>query len=463
MGIIYFLIIWLFTGFTLGTITLMFVVRKIVTYARENDLSANTEDWLVKGVILVFVIVSFIVARWIYKRFTAISKKVLKTIILLAPVITSLVCLIFWMNPEMMQYDESTSTDIYADKEFVFGPYPDENRIQSLKNENFSGIISLLHKAIIPFEPRLLAEEKSLTSKYNIELIHIPLMPWISENEESLKKLKHFASNAKGKYYVHCYLGKDRVAVAKRIIQNAIGSDYVSGKIYARKLDTLRKFERGRLLKIDDSVYISPFPTNEEYFSLIVKGSINKVVSLLTEKVPDDIQWIKVENKLAGNYIVDYERIPIDLFPYDPIKTTQKILAIKSMPRPLLIHSFLVPSPQTDIFVNTWANGFPSLHSYLFHELMINGPVEVINQNTASGPRPEPNEFGDYLYYLGIRSVAYVGQDEEVAKADKLNAERSRLTFQAISTEALKNLDKETTWYVYGAPKEEIEQGLADQ
>lgn len=455
-GVVKFLIIWLFTGFTLGTITLMYVVRTIVTYTRENNWTTGSEDFLVKATIVVLVVVSLVVARKIYRKTLYATNKTFRFILFVSPIVTSALCLILWMNPKIMQFDSTVTRDIFKDKEFVFGPYPDEEKIIELKKENFDGIISLLHKAVVPFEPKLLAEEKKLAEANKIRLIHIPLIPWISENEESLKKLKTFAQQAKGKYYVHCYLGKDRVAVAKRIIQSAVGGDYISGQIYARKLDSLRKFERGKLMKLDDSVYISPYPTEEEYFFFVVNGSIKQVVSLLTHKVPEDIKWINAEKEFIEQYLVDYQHVPLDLFPYDPFKVVEDVKRIKTMNYPLLIHSFLVPSPQTDIFINTYANGYPSLHTYLFHEMLVNGPVEVINQNTALGPRPKRDEFGDYLYYLGIRSVAYVGANNSWAETDKINAERSRLSYHVFSPADLGELDKNTTWFVYGASPDTI-------
>jgi hypothetical protein len=282
------------------------------------------------------------------------------------------------------------------------------------------------------------------------------MLPWISENEESLNRLKEIADTGKGKYYVHCYLGKDRISVARRLIQKTLGRDIQVVNENARNIDTLKSFERGDIIKLDEGIYISPYPTDEEYFGFVLNGRIKKVVSLLSTNKESDVSWIEKERGLLKQHMVDFELIPMDLFPYDPAKVLSDVKKIKEMQRPLLVHAFLLPSPQTDIFIKVFKSEQPALHPYLFHDNMTNGKVEVLTQNVAAGPQPLANEFGDYLHYLGILGVAFVGKQNSKAEADKQAAEAVGLEWIYTNVNSLKQLDINTTWYIYGRDVDEI-------
>ena len=61
-NIILFAFIWLCIGFLLGSAILLGPVRWVVNFAKSNNFSQNTESILIKVLMIVFILVSFIIA-----------------------------------------------------------------------------------------------------------------------------------------------------------------------------------------------------------------------------------------------------------------------------------------------------------------------------------------------------------------------------------------------------------------
>ena len=128
-----------------------------------------------------------------------------------------MVAVYIFLQPNLINgKNVSTITDVNTI--FSVGPYPELDKMYALKGMDYTSIISLLHPAVVPFEPVLLEKERKNAKEAGLEFINIPLLPWISDNNNSIDSLRRFVRNARGKYYVHCYLGVDRIAAASRII-----------------------------------------------------------------------------------------------------------------------------------------------------------------------------------------------------------------------------------------------------
>ena len=69
-----------------------------------------------------------------------------------------------------------------AGSSFTFGPYPTEDRLAALERDGYTAVISLLHPAVVPFEPKLIADETAAAERVGIEFIHLPMLPWIADN-----------------------------------------------------------------------------------------------------------------------------------------------------------------------------------------------------------------------------------------------------------------------------------------
>jgi protein tyrosine phosphatase (PTP) superfamily phosphohydrolase (DUF442 family) len=336
---------------------------------------------------------------------------------------------------------------------FVFGPYPDRVALARLKRQGFTGVISLLHPAVAPFEPRLLAQERQAAREVGIQLIHTPMLPWISENEESTERIRQLARSGQGRYYVHCYLGKDRVNVVRRLLMDGDASvAEARTENGARRIADMPAFERGGIYHFQD-VHVGPFPTDEEWLGYVLSGSVKQVLSLLDTANAEDATWIAKERGLGRQYRMPVEFAPIRSFPFDPQQALAAARRAKALPRPLMVHGFRTVSPAVEAFVQAYRTDLPPLPPSLFAEPMEGGPARVLAPNVAVGPRPTGREFGAYLQQRGVRGIVYVGTADAAARADRSIAESIDLAWKPVGAgagEVRAATGQGGPWYVYG-------------
>lgn len=449
--------IWLLVGFTTGTETLMGPVRWVARLSRNMEWDQRIEDIIVKLIIVLFVSSSFIISLWLVRAIIKTTFRHVKISILGLILLSTAGALYFWINPQVFIFAEDISEETTADRRFTFGHYPTEEKLIRLKKEGYAAVISLLHPAVVPFEPKLLADEQEVAKKIGIPIIHLPMLPWVSENTESLDKIKAIAESSKGRYYVHCYLGKDRINLVKRVIEkteDAVRTEYAEPDMAIRKIRNEKAFERGKIFVLDDEVYLTPYPTDDEFIRYILSGSINHVVSLLNPENPEDVPWIEKEQKLLAQYYIGFDLFPISSFHYNPQKVLEIAQKVRFKPRPLVIHAFLSPSVATEAFLQAFRSNLPPLPPSFFREPLRRGEVKVISPNIAIGPRPGGSEFGNYLYRKGIRKFAYLGNPNSVeAKEDSIITKEAGLdwqTFEPSSLGLFDNLSIGGPWYVYG-------------
>jgi len=350
-----FLLFWLMNGYVLGTGLLIGPVRWIVDYSKTQSWSQSTEDIIVKIVMVILVILSFIISLFMTRSFLKSDSIVKRIILFLFPLIFSAGAVWLWMNPRLMQNERNISETITRNgSEFVFGSFPEEAKIRLLKEKNFTAIISLMHEAVVPFEPKLIEEEKESCKKAGIELINIPMLPWISENEEALNRLREIALKKPGKYYVHCYLGKDRVNIAKRVIEISNQLASINSELKTRLIEDLEEFERGAIIKLEKDVYFTPFPTDDEFLGYILNGSFKNVISLLDPKDAEDLKLIAKEKKFFETFKIPFENYPIRPNNINKKELNREVEKIMKMDRPILIHSFKTNSPQAEIFISAY-------------------------------------------------------------------------------------------------------------
>ena len=350
-----FLILFLFNGFSIGTITLLGPVRWIVNLGNTLHFSQHTEDFLIKVLIVLFIFVSSYISLLLS---SILLRK--NSIIMIITTVVSLVLITsgmmwLWMNPALMQaYNGVITHENVGDAEFLFGPYPSEEDLIKLKDEGITAVVSLLHPSVVPFEPKLLSDEEKLTETIGLKLIHIPMLPWVSENKESIMEIIKLAEGGRGKYYVHCYLGKDRVNVVKRIIRRFSSSITEVNSDSTKTLEGLKSFERGEIVKLDEGVYLTPYPTDDEMLRYILNGSVKQIVSLLDPHHPPDTVWINKEREICETHFMPYELIPLGPSFNDANRLVEIVNKTKHMPRPLVIHAFLSKSSRTKEFIKAY-------------------------------------------------------------------------------------------------------------
>ena len=211
-------------------------------------------------------------------------------------------------------------------------------------------MISLLHPAVVPFETRLIAQGKEDAESVGLEYIHIPMLPWVSDNTDALARIEELATTQKGRYYVHCYLGADRVRIVKRVIEevepgamlDVSQSPKMRGQGKSRRLEDKESFERGKIVRLTDGVFLTPYPTDDEFLSYIVPGINGHVVSILNPNNANDLPWIDKERKLLEGNRITFSLRPIITRPLDPYRVLEITREVARMPRPMVIQGFQV-------------------------------------------------------------------------------------------------------------------------
>ncbi len=360
-SVILFLYIWLCVGFPMGLWVLIAgPSRWLSEYAQNTAMEHSEENLWGKLIILGYIVVSFFLALLFFNIVKRTRIKFLKSAI---PVILGLSFLcsvyIFSFHPQwLIAYSSSESSTQKASgihqnggMEFIFGSYPTEEMIDSLQEQGFDAIISLLHEMVVPAEPALLKKETEIGKKIGLRIINIPMLPWISGNEGALEEIKQLASSGKGRYYVHCYLGRDRVNVFKSLVEKYGAKTETEKTVSPRRLDEITQMERGKIFRLENDVYLTPYPTDEEFFAYILNGYFNTVISLLDSTVAENKSWIEQEKKIMANYKVDYFSFPCSNFSDEKTMEGLKLL-ISEKKKPIVIHAFKTDDPSTEYIVS---------------------------------------------------------------------------------------------------------------
>ena len=344
-------------GLPLGIYTLTIGPNRMISdKAIAENWDKNYENWIQKIAIFTFCILVFLISFFLVKFFNKWNSKNQKLVLVFCLISLLISFYIFSFKPEMLITNRSSEESFEKNDniEFYFGSYPDNDKIQELKSQNYTAIISLLHKLVIPAEPILMKKEAENAKKNGLKLISIPMLPWIIENDSAIVKIKQLAKNAKGKYYVHCYLGKDRVNVFRSIIEKENKLIQIKNKISSRNIDTISNFERGKIYKLNNEIYFTPFPTDEEFFSFVFNGKIKTVVSLMNPIISGEKPFVIREKKIMKQYNMNFKNFPIKYSETDKIKSL--INDLKKLPKPILIHQFSTQSIDAERFIENFKN-----------------------------------------------------------------------------------------------------------
>ncbi len=337
---------WLLAGFFLGTLTLMGPVRWTVSHARAAGWSAGAERAAVLAFIAALALVSLLLARLLAAR-TLSGGAAARYGLPAASLALFLTALAFWLNPRLMiDSDMRLTGEGRGTAQFVFGPYPDRERLAALKKEGYTAVVPLLSRAVVPFEPMLLDQEEAAARDAGLEVVHIPMLPWVSSNENVEPALRALVARG-GRYYVHCYLGKDRVNVFRRKLEAVPGAD-AGGAGERRSLADIKAFERGPVTALETDVFLIPYPTDEELFGYVLNGNVVTLVSLLDPANPENLPWMKKEREIAAGYRVRLVNYP--WLALDAAGKKKAVGEIKALKRPVAVHAFLSKTPECEDF-----------------------------------------------------------------------------------------------------------------
>lgn len=281
---------WFVIGLFTGTLVLVFAVRGIIDLIQKFGWGQTAQNRILMGLILVFIVTSFMLARRVVRLLYRQTPRTRK-IALVALAIPAIASGYAWSNPTkfLAGFAGTTSGSLQMSNggpTFLFGSYPDDDRIRELKKQGVQTIVSLQDPRVL-VELQGINEERKSVEREGLKLIQAPMLPWVSDNTASLEIIKNLALHGKGTYYVHCGLGRDRVNIAKRVIESVDPALHVrlaatSGLKHAAGFETRAEpFQRGRLFELANEVWMVPLPNAEELYGYFIQGAPGHVVMLL--------------------------------------------------------------------------------------------------------------------------------------------------------------------------------------
>ena len=341
---IYFLLTWLFTGFALGTFILLILVRHWTRFVRKHDYSGSVESSGVIFLIILLIVLSLYITRKLYNWHTRKRIPVITFLALFIPLIFASFALFLFMNPALLN---GTNQSRSVSARFTIGSYPTEDDMIELKRQNYTGVISLLHPAIVPFEPSLIRDEEIAAKNAGLQLIKAPMLPWVSDNLASLNKIQEIVLSGRGKYYIHCYLGKDRVNLVKNFILklNNDPSILVNNASPQRSFEEMKRLERGDIYKLENQVYLTPFPTHEELLAFFLAGNIKTVVNFTDTSGKEYKLFNRQESEGFKNSGISLKYIPL-AEKVTGIELSKLVDSIRTFPRPVVLHFWETRSPR---------------------------------------------------------------------------------------------------------------------
>jgi hypothetical protein len=317
------------------------------------------------AVILCYIFLSFLLARRLTSLVRRTGSMRVRVGVLGAATVAAGLALWGWLNPAtyaMAAGGVPSQLRLAQGPEFDFGPYPDKSRLQELKREGVTAVVSLQHPAVVPFEPAGIAAEQQAAKEVGIEFIHAPMLPWVASNEESLEKIKELARSGHGHYYVHCGLGRDRTNVVRRMLEGQGAAVSAGGTTAAtdyrqRLAQRGALMERGEFREIDKDVWLVPYPNEHELYGHMLAGQVKHVLVLLDSYSPEQAQWIGHLKQVFAQY-----QVPATFETLAPgqLARTADLAAFARarLPRPLaVIVPSMSPLPHTEVadaFAREW-------------------------------------------------------------------------------------------------------------
>jgi protein tyrosine phosphatase (PTP) superfamily phosphohydrolase (DUF442 family) len=344
-----FLYVWLMVGFFTGTVVLVGPVKWITGAVRAAGWAQEWEDTLLKGVILAYVVASLFATRWLVGRIWRSRPGPARFGIPLVATLLAGACVWAWMDPGRMLASVGGGGGGHvrsvSGAQFLFGAYPDRDALMQLKRQGITAVISLQHPAVVPFEPRSIAEERENARELGITFIHVPMLPWVSDNAQAVARLQQIARTGHGRFYVHCGLGRDRTNVAMRVIEGTGAAVRATGSLHHASTLAQRTeaFEHGSVYRLDDAVWLIPRPNPAEAAGFMLAGQQRTVVSLLDLKDPQQRQWAdELTRELAtGGVVVQ----PEPLRAGETRRAEALVRLVRALPHPVVV---IAPHTQWD-------------------------------------------------------------------------------------------------------------------
>ena len=324
-------------GFTGGVLFLLFFLVPFEQWLQDRGSSQGTVNALLTILTTGWVLTS-ILATALYSFLFLQRRKDLSAggVVLVFTLAISFGTFYFLLDTDLMAAVGQLGEGSVENEQLTFGPYPDARRIEELEDEGYDGIISILNPAI-PFENVLLEEELQQGEESGIPIYSYPMLPWVSENEESLAGINQLvAENSDGRYYIHCYLGKHRVELVRRELTGATEDTFT-----VEEEPLTSRLERGRLSAFDqEQIVLGPYPTDEEWIEAVLRRNFKEVVSTLDPANPEDAALIEEERQIAESKGLTFTEMPLDPESPDPATVQEIADYVRSLDHKVYLHDF---------------------------------------------------------------------------------------------------------------------------
>lgn len=457
--VIFYLYIWLMLGFTLGSLTLIYIVRAVIDHLRTIENKLMSESMAVVIIIASLVIVSWLLTIVFVKWHNRPRQRVLKNSGVVLISLFAVLSFKVWLNP--YGFVSNIKGNFIVGK-FVAGRFPSQDVLYRLKREGYTAVVSLLNPTYVPFEGVLIKREREMAAKAGIKLIEIPTLPWLSKNTDAVKKIQELQlAPGHQKYYIHCYLGFDRTRFMLLSVKQAL--------ITQAEINFFL-LKSGYVFTLKNKLAVIPTLTQDEFSHIILtypnpylNFKITHLVFLNADR--DSLFFRSVpKQQLLVNYGITEENIDFSVLPYKPEQLLMLVNRLKNLKGAvaMLVDKGVPESQEADAFLLVYITGRPAF-PLLFFKGLTNGDGSVIAPNVAIGPAPTEKEFSGYLKNRGVTGLIYFGacQGDSYIKFKSL----ARLSqYQWVCTQSdqaiFKATDNNGLYYLFGPLANENKKGL---
>jgi hypothetical protein len=308
---------WLLVGLVLGTAVLIGPVRVLTEGMGEAGWEQNSQDHVLIVVILLYLALSLVLTRYVVGIMLRARNRNTRWGIAAVFTVVGAATAWQWQNPANLLASiagggDAGSFSAAGGAEFIFGAYPDEEKLRELQLKGITSVISLQHPGVL-VEREGISAERNATKRLGMTLIQAPMLPWVSDNAESLTKLRMIARRGQGKFYVHCGLGRDRVNVAKRVIEAEGKKVEVASTLKAATgfANRTTPFQRGSIAHVDYGKWIIPYPNEHEMFGYLLGGQSGHIVSLLDTTHLDQAAQQALMQRQLKEHSVPFTAMPL--------------------------------------------------------------------------------------------------------------------------------------------------------
>lgn len=380
-------------GFAGGGYFLIFLVVPFEQWLVNIGFSQREIDNILAYIVYGWVVFGIAVSV-VYYYFLLRGKRYITAYLLaIFVLINAIIVFYMFLNIDSAFISSSRGEVQEVNERFTFGPYPEKEKIEELENQGYDGVITLLNPTIV-FEKQLLDKEIKNGEEIGIEIISLPMLPWVGDNKEAIDGLKQLINKDDSRYYVHCYLGKHRVDLAKQVIMTELGIETEQ-----RKTMLPSDFERGNVYSFsNENIILGPFPTDEEW-SIILRKQIKEVISLL----PADSSYLEYEQTIADANDIKLTSFPVEEgnISYDYL--TQIYDYAINLDHRVYIHGFNSSGVVSDLEL-VFRKQIEPYNNTLIPSSFANGELYKIGHQMFLGPEPTQYELS-LLSRSGIDTI----------------------------------------------------------